>query len=125
MQAQVVGKRQEVARWPQVGVATVAAAGLVIQPVLLIAAALLAVRPSRDGTVWRVLRLYALLAIVITGIVYGTILARPWSNWRPPRSWPRCCCMTSARGCSLRSGSWSDRGPSTADQGSIGRIRVP
>ncbi|MBW6434859.1 Pr6Pr family membrane protein [Actinoplanes hulinensis] len=31
--------------------------------------------PRRDGRVWRVIRLDALLGIVITGIVYSTILA--------------------------------------------------
>ncbi|GGN92196.1 hypothetical protein GCM10010112_79060 [Actinoplanes lobatus] len=42
---------------------------------LLIAVTALAVDPRRDGRVWRVIRLDAMLGIVITGIVYGTILA--------------------------------------------------
>jgi hypothetical protein len=105
--------RRALARWLHLAVAAVAAAGLVIQLVLLfaggadvnsgtsaavvppgvrllrffsyftiqsnilvlVAAILLAVRRGRDGTVWRVLQLDALLAIVITGIVYATILA--------------------------------------------------
>jgi hypothetical protein len=113
VRARAVGGRRDVARWLYVLIAAAAAAGLVIQLVLLfaggddvnsgnstaavpigisllrffsyftiqsnilvlVAAVLLAVRPGRDGTVWRVLQLDALLAIVITGIVYGTILA--------------------------------------------------
>ncbi|MEF2977340.1 Pr6Pr family membrane protein [Subtercola sp. YIM 133946] len=35
----------------------------------------LALRPARDGRVWRVLRLDALLGIIITGLVYETVLA--------------------------------------------------
>jgi hypothetical protein len=43
---------------------------------LLLTATVALVRdPRRDGRVWRVIRLDALLGIVITGIVYGTILA--------------------------------------------------
>ncbi|MEV6349778.1 Pr6Pr family membrane protein [Actinoplanes sp. NPDC051851] len=42
---------------------------------LLIGAVTLARDPSRDGRLWRVIRLDALLGIVITGIVYATILA--------------------------------------------------
>ncbi|MEU4620792.1 Pr6Pr family membrane protein [Actinoplanes sp. NPDC023801] len=42
---------------------------------LLIAAATLAVNPHRDGRLWRIVRLDGLLGIVITGIVYSTILA--------------------------------------------------
>lgn len=39
-------------------------------------AAQLAVDPARDGLVWRVVRLDALLGITVTGIVYSTVLAR-------------------------------------------------
>ncbi|GAA2903508.1 hypothetical protein Acy02nite_28840 [Actinoplanes cyaneus] len=42
---------------------------------LLIAIVALVRDPGRDGRVWRVIRLDALLGIVITGIVYSTILA--------------------------------------------------
>ncbi|KUL21666.1 Pr6Pr family membrane protein [Actinoplanes awajinensis] len=42
---------------------------------VLIAIVGLARDPARDGRVWRVIRLDALLGIVITGIVYATILA--------------------------------------------------
>ena len=42
---------------------------------VLAAAAVLALRPAMDGPVWRVVRLDALLGIVITGLVYATILA--------------------------------------------------
>ena len=42
---------------------------------VLIASITLLLRPTRDGTIWRVLRLDSLLAIVITGIVYATLLA--------------------------------------------------
>ncbi|WP_328470075.1 Pr6Pr family membrane protein [Actinoplanes sp. NBC_00393] len=42
---------------------------------LLIAVTALALNPDRDGRLWRVIRLDALLGIVITGIVYSTILA--------------------------------------------------
>jgi hypothetical protein len=42
---------------------------------LLVATAALAVNPHRDGRLWRIVRLDALLGIVITGIVYSTILA--------------------------------------------------
>ena len=35
---------------------------------------LLAARPARDGTVFRVARLDALLCIAVTGIVYNTVL---------------------------------------------------
>jgi hypothetical protein len=42
---------------------------------LLAATAALAVNPHRDGRRWRIVRLDALLGIVITGIVYSTILA--------------------------------------------------
>ncbi len=38
-------------------------------------AALLAVRPDRDGPVFRILRLDALFGITVTGIVYATVLA--------------------------------------------------
>lgn len=36
----------------------------------------LARRPDRDGPIWRVLRLDALVGIAVTGIVYATVLAR-------------------------------------------------
>jgi hypothetical protein len=36
----------------------------------------LALRPDRDGTAWRSLRLAALYGITVTGIVYSTVLAR-------------------------------------------------
>ncbi|MFC4063337.1 Pr6Pr family membrane protein [Actinoplanes subglobosus] len=42
---------------------------------LLAAIAALTLNPHRDGRLWRVIRLDALLGIVITGIVYSTILA--------------------------------------------------
>jgi hypothetical protein len=37
---------------------------------------LLALRPNRDGPVWRVVRVDALVGITVTGIVYSTVLAR-------------------------------------------------
>jgi len=42
---------------------------------LLIAAVTLTLNPDRDGRVWRVVRLDAILGIVITGLVYATVLA--------------------------------------------------
>jgi hypothetical protein len=42
---------------------------------LLIAAASLTRHPARDGRRWRVLRLDGMLGIVITGLVYATVLA--------------------------------------------------
>ncbi|GAB3914122.1 hypothetical protein GCM10011575_18470 [Microlunatus endophyticus] len=42
---------------------------------VLIASVVLMLRPTRDGTIWRVVRLDSLLAILITGIVFATILA--------------------------------------------------
>lgn len=36
----------------------------------------LAMRPDRDGRGWRALRLAALFGIIVTGIVYSTVLAR-------------------------------------------------
>ncbi|XVV06615.1 Pr6Pr family membrane protein [Actinosynnema sp. CA-248983] len=42
---------------------------------VLVTALLLVRRPARDGTVWRVVRLDALLGILITGLVFETILA--------------------------------------------------
>src|ERR1700743_1028566 len=43
---------------------------------LVLAAAIsLVLNPDRDGRLWRVLRLDALLGIVITGLVFGLILA--------------------------------------------------
>ena len=41
----------------------------------LIVAAQLARNPQRDGRLWRVVRLDALLGIAVTGIVYATVLA--------------------------------------------------
>jgi len=41
----------------------------------MIVAAQLARNPQRDGPVWRVLHLDALLGIAVTGIVYATVLA--------------------------------------------------
>lgn len=43
--------------------------------VVLVAAVLLALRPGRDGSIWRIVRLDSLLGIVTTGIVYAVILA--------------------------------------------------
>lgn len=48
-----------------------------------ITSAQLAVRPDRDGAVWRVVRLDALLGITVTGIVYSTVLARV----HEPKGW--------------------------------------
>ena len=42
---------------------------------VLAASVSLAVAPQRDGRVWRVLRLDALLGITVTGLVYWTLLA--------------------------------------------------
>lgn len=41
-----------------------------------VTSALLAVRPDRDGRLFRVLRLDALFGITVTGIVYSTVLAK-------------------------------------------------
>lgn len=41
-----------------------------------VVSAQLAIRPDRDGTGWRALRLAALYGITVTGIVYSTVLAR-------------------------------------------------
>src|SRR5205809_509712 len=41
-----------------------------------VVSAQLAVRPDRDGRVWRVIRLAALLGVTVTGIVYSTVLAQ-------------------------------------------------
>jgi hypothetical protein len=41
-----------------------------------VTAAQLARDPSRDGRIWRAVRLAALLGIAVTGIVYGTVLAK-------------------------------------------------
>jgi hypothetical protein len=48
-----------------------------IQSNLLVAcsAVTLALRPDRDGALWRVLRLDALVGITVTGVVYVTVLA--------------------------------------------------
>ena len=42
---------------------------------LLIVSVTLAMDPGRDGRLWRVVRLDAILGIVITGLVYATVLA--------------------------------------------------
>ncbi|BCJ46616.1 hypothetical protein GCM10010168_38610 [Actinoplanes ianthinogenes] len=42
---------------------------------LAIVAVTLTLNPDRDGRVWRVIRLDAVLGIVITGLVYATVLA--------------------------------------------------
>ena len=43
---------------------------------VLIAAATLVVHPARDGRIWRILRLDALLGITITGLVFDLVLIR-------------------------------------------------
>jgi hypothetical protein len=43
---------------------------------VLAASITLVVAPTRDGRVWRVVRLDSLLAIAVTGVVYNTLLAR-------------------------------------------------
>lgn len=50
--------------------------------------ALLALRPARDGRGLRVLRLAALIGITVTGVVYGTVLARVHEphGWRETTS---------------------------------------
>ena len=42
---------------------------------VIVTAATLALRPDRDGRVWRVVRLDALIGITVTGIIYATLLA--------------------------------------------------
>jgi hypothetical protein len=42
---------------------------------VLVAAAVLAARPTATGPVWRVLRLASLTGITVTGLVYATVLA--------------------------------------------------
>ncbi|GLW35068.1 Pr6Pr family membrane protein [Actinoplanes regularis] len=42
---------------------------------LLIVATTLTLNPDRDGRLWRVIRLNAILGIIITGLVYATVLA--------------------------------------------------
>ncbi|WP_432542593.1 Pr6Pr family membrane protein [Kineococcus sp. SYSU DK002] len=42
---------------------------------VLLTALTLAVDPARDGRLWRVLRLDALLGITVTGLVFGAVLA--------------------------------------------------
>ncbi|MDI6104851.1 Pr6Pr family membrane protein [Actinoplanes sp. NEAU-A12] len=42
---------------------------------LLIVSVTLALNPDRDGRLWRVIRLDAVLGIIITGLVYATVLA--------------------------------------------------
>lgn len=46
---------------------------------VLFAAVTLVLDPARDGRLWRVLRLDALLGITVTGLVFGTVLA-PYLN---------------------------------------------
>jgi hypothetical protein len=43
----------------------------------------LAREPDRDGRLWRVLRLMALIGITVTGVVYSTVLARV----HEPKGW--------------------------------------
>lgn len=43
---------------------------------VLIVAISLVLRPDRDGPLWRILRLDALLGIVITGLVFGFVLSK-------------------------------------------------
>jgi hypothetical protein len=43
---------------------------------LAVTSAQLALRPQRDGFLWRILRLDGLVGIAVTGIVYATVLAR-------------------------------------------------
>ncbi|MEJ2852126.1 MULTISPECIES: Pr6Pr family membrane protein [unclassified Saccharothrix] len=43
--------------------------------IVLVTAAVLALRPTRDGPVWRVVRLDGLLGILITGLVFAIVLA--------------------------------------------------
>jgi hypothetical protein len=43
--------------------------------IVVVAAATLVAAPDRDGRVWRILRLDALLGIVITGLVFAIVLA--------------------------------------------------
>ena len=43
---------------------------------VLVATITLAINPARDGRRWRVIRLDALLGIVITGLVFGIVLAK-------------------------------------------------
>src|SRR5262245_48816735 len=43
---------------------------------VLVAALGLAINPARDGRWWRALRLDGLVGIVITGVVYSTVLAK-------------------------------------------------
>ena len=42
---------------------------------VLLSAATLALNPQRDGALWRVLRLDALLGIAVTGVVFTTVLS--------------------------------------------------
>jgi hypothetical protein len=51
-----------------------------------VTSAQLARNPLRDGPVWRVVRLNALVGITVTGVVYSTVLARihqpnGWQEW--------------------------------------------
>jgi hypothetical protein len=43
--------------------------------IVLVTATLLALRPMRDGKIWRIARLDGLLGIVITGLVFAIVLA--------------------------------------------------
>lgn len=48
-----------------------------------VVSAQLALRPDRDGPIWRVVRLAGLFGITITGIVYSTVLAKV----HEPKGW--------------------------------------
>lgn len=48
-----------------------------------VVSAQLAMRPDRDGRLWRIARLDALFGITVTGIVYATVLART----HEPKGW--------------------------------------
>jgi hypothetical protein len=50
---------------------------------LAVTSAQLGLSPARDGRVWRILRLDALVGIAATGVVYATVLARI----HEPRGW--------------------------------------
>ena len=51
---------------------------------VLIVAVTLVVNPDRDGRIWRILRLDALLGITITGLVFDLVLVR----YVHPSGWP-------------------------------------
>ncbi len=42
---------------------------------IAVGAAMLAANPFRDGRWWRVLRLYGLIGIAVTGVIYHSVLA--------------------------------------------------